>query len=183
MPVDAVRDVVSNRSIQEPRPRLLLPDALHGGTQATGEGVVELQELPYGYTNAVVTRAAAGASGVESRWRCGCCRPPAATTRRPRAPAAVAAARSVATTMVLGTGSTSLRHPRRATGSLRLELAAELGCPSVRRLHPRWGGGSNPLTPLSFAPLPGHRRAPARRQEPPPLATRVSPASALLQGR
>jgi hypothetical protein len=48
MPVDAVRDVVSNRPIQEPRPRLLLPDALHGGTQATGEGVVELQELPCG---------------------------------------------------------------------------------------------------------------------------------------
>jgi hypothetical protein len=129
------------------------------------------------------SRAAAGASGVESRWRCGCSRPPAATNRRPRAPAAVAAARSVATTMVLGTGSTSLRHPRRAMGSLRLELAAELGCPRRAPSPPEMGRGSNPLTPLSFAPLPGHRRAPARRQEPPPLATRASSTSALLRGR
>jgi hypothetical protein len=193
MPVDAVRDVVSNRSIQEPRPRLVLPDALHGGTQATGEGVVELQELPYGYTNAVVTRAAAGASGVESRWRCGCCRPPAATTRRPRAPAAVAAARSVATTMVLGTGSTSLRHPRRATGSLRLELAAELGCPLRAPSPPEMGRGGLipslpsllPRFPATAVPRLGGR---SRRRWPPvppclcSVARKIAPLSRWQMG-
>jgi hypothetical protein len=42
---------------------------------------------------------------------------------------------------VLGTGSTSLRHPRRATGSLLLELAAELGCPLRAPSPPEVGRG------------------------------------------